>query len=1189
MNNFSFYRKGITNKKPALELSVQRAIDRIRSEEYRSDIERLRAATDKSVRNVIKGGLDYFTFSGTFKSRSADQLIKHSGIICLDIDDLDPEKYIHLREHIPTDRHTLACFQSPSGNGLKVLVKINPQRHLESFLELEEYYDQMWSVQIDKSGKDIPRACFVSYDPEAFLNLDSEPFIATDRLDGVAPAASGTAAAAGNMKPAAKVIEADFTPNASLQQARFVTEQIVANRIDMTGNYEDWQNIGFALALFGEDGRDLYQQVSQFHPEYDPVVTDKKFDSFLKHGGSRITKPAIFFRLAKDHGLDLSMPKTQTPAAPPITQAKYIVTERDAKQDELEDQLFPQVRKKFTDLEIETVLSAFTLKHLHWKTTNLKKEKEAKEAYSIIAGRFHDLHWFSLESFSVVKNRKYITYTATDEYPIFLIDEEKHKMVYQPLHPDKGSRFQQFGEQPKDFLHGLKKVEKKYNEEKERIETEEMERAEEEGDKKKKKKEDPRLPEVYFCRGCSDAINLRMLGYTVIWTDKPNGQPSQYQYDQQLSKWIQKLYQVTTLDRPGKRIAHDTAMRYLDMINIELPEDLLQHKDVHGQPCRDVRDYLNHYKEYDLKKLVENAVPYSFWDKKYSNAGVSFDVSNTKLYNFLQKNGFWRMRIGDKGADTIFVRIQGNTVTEVEGDDIRGFIKLFLRERMFDRLLRDAVFNTTKVNDTSLNNLDETDIDFTDFDKNSQYLFFNNGTVEVSKDNIKLFKPGEISRYVWQEELHNHRYQKLKEEPFSISINKFGNYDITINNKECLFLKYLVQTSRVHWRKELEGEKFNALSHEEREKYLKENHCNIAGPLLDQEETDEQKLHLVNKLFTIGYLFHRYKDRKKPWFIYAMDDKIPEDGRSHGGSGKSIMFDMAIRAGLTKNFYINGRNTKLNDDPHKYDGLTEHDRYILIDDAHQYLKLDLFFTDITGDIKVNPKGKKPYAIPFVKGGKFAFTSNYPPRNLDSSILRRILFVVFSDYYHTAGETNDYKETRDPGTDLGVTLFTEFTPEQWNHYYNLVAHCLKFYFNTTEKITPAMGNVTKKNLLATMGMDFYGWAQVYFSEESDRLDRFYHRQHAFQDYRRDINNKITPQGWMERLKAFCTLNSYICNPSSLLTGKGKNIIKKVLPTTYDPISKQWKEVDTAKKTAEEMIYIQTKDELTIIPEDDDMPF
>jgi hypothetical protein len=76
------------------------------------------------------------------------------------------------------DDFVFASFVSPSGNGLKIFVKVssNKEQHKETFLKLQRYFEELLTVEIDKSGKDITRLCFMSFDPELYLNENSEVF-----------------------------------------------------------------------------------------------------------------------------------------------------------------------------------------------------------------------------------------------------------------------------------------------------------------------------------------------------------------------------------------------------------------------------------------------------------------------------------------------------------------------------------------------------------------------------------------------------------------------------------------------------------------------------------------------------------------------------------------------------------------------------------------------------------------------------------------------------------------------------------------------------------------------------------------------------------------------------------------------------------------------------------------------------
>lgn len=859
-------------------------------------------------------------------------------------------------------------------------------------------------------------------------------------------------------------------------------------------------------------------------------------------------------------------------------------SDRPANSDDQEGAWSYDLLESLEQIHIESIVSENVLISLSYRTTDEAKKREAIER---IALKFREYNIYPVKSYSIVKNRKVMTFSATDRYPIFLIDEaiddkNRFQKIYQPLHEDKGMRFMYVpGKKPSAFIHGLHQLNTAFEKHREEIEKQNSD-AEDSGEKKVKKLKDDdlKLPEVILCTGGSDAINVALCGYRVIWLNSETETISQTNYNLISSK-VKKFYVLGDIDLTGRKERHKLCMKFLEIYDIELPASLLTFKDKRGNPCKDVRDYLNHFKKKDFKLLVENsAMPYRFWEKKaqFNRSGdfIGYDykIKNEYAYNFLQKNGFYRLPIGDKETDFAYIHIEGNTVKNTTAIKIKNFIKNFLRERHLDIDLRDEMHRTAQLNDNSLNALDEIEIDFTSADRNTQYLFFENKTLEITKDEIIEHKIGTVNKFVWADQIYPHRIKVDKTPPFEITRNELGEYDIKINDDSCLFLKYLIQTSRSHWRKELEEYLDKSqLTPAEKEQYLLDNKYKIDGPLLSAHEIAEQKMHLINKLFTIGYYLHSYKNSAKGWFAFGMDGKLNEDGQSHGGSGKSIMFGTAMKALTRKYFILAGRDPKINDNPHKYGGLTEHYKYVYIDDAYEYINLGLFYSEVTGDWSVNPKGKPGYVIPFENSPKLAMTSNFTSKNLDPSTERRIIYVVFSDYYHNKGESTDYLEARDPNSEFGKELFKDFTEQEWNSFYNTCINALKFYLSTDEKISPAMSNVNTRNLIAQMGPVFYDWAKTYFSEQGDKLDCFFPRNEPYEDYISKHNPiKFTAQSFKTKLAAFCKLQGYVFNPSKY-KGKQGNIIQKWPKRIYDKKSNTWTEV-AGEKVVTELFYIQT---------------
>lgn len=864
-------------------------------------------------------------------------------------------------------------------------------------------------------------------------------------------------------------------------------------------------------------------------------------------------------------------------AKPLAEQIRAAYSEEPAQEDDQEGKWTWETRNSLTNFEIETIVSKNVLKELNW---NSQLEHERTAAYSKIAAKFKYYRWHALISYTLIKNGKRMTFSATDEYPMFLIDEGNHQKFYQPKHPDKSMRFMYYGEKPKHFVHGLKQLEKAYNERKEEFEDDGAD-------------DDPKLDEVVLCSGGSDAINVALIGYQVIWLNSETEglQYWHYKGENGISSKVKKFYQLQDIDFTGKAAAHKLALEYMDVYTIELPEELKMRRDQRGGSCKDVRDYFNHYKVFDFKKLVESALPYRFWERipnyvgRGDNqvfVGYKYIYRSIQANNFLYKNGFGRMRIGDKESDWTYIECNGNVVREVDAGIIQDYLHEFLEKGYYDIELREAMINTSKLNETSLSRLKFMDINFTDFSPKSQFLFFRNKTVEVTPNKINFYNHGTVNRFIWKDELHAHSISPVKEPPFIITKDpNLGTYDIEIKDRDCPFLKYLIQTSRIHWRTEMEyGDKWRAMKPIEQDEYKEKFKFAIDGPNLSAEEIDEQKQHLLNKLFVIGWHLHAYKDPTKGWFSWGMDGKMSDDGKSHGGSGKSLMFDATLRLMMPKNVFINARDPKKVESEFKYDGMTEHTRYVLFEDCYEHFKVEQFYVDTNGDVEVNPKGKTKFTIKFSQGPKFAFTSNFMPRDQSPSTMRRILYYVCSDYYHEKGDNNEYLERRTPETDLGMKLFDGFDYDQWNSFYNLMLHAIQFFLTTEEKIRPAMENVTKRNLLSLMGVEFHNWANGYFSEDSGNVNRFIAREEPQKAWNSQNNYLTTPQLFKNKLAAFCRYYGYILDPKEYRGPKG-NITKKMPVKTFKPGSGTWEAVEGVAKVPKEVFFIQTRDEL---PED-----
>ena len=149
---------------------VMVVLNRIREGSSKDLVKKIRAEKDKTQRNRLKQSLPAVCFSGKFTKRNDSSLVEHSGIICLDFDGYKTNKdMLQEKERLSKDKNVFSVFISPSGNGLKVLVKIprDADNHKNYFNSLEKHFD---SEYFDKTSKNISRVCYESYDPLIHIN-----------------------------------------------------------------------------------------------------------------------------------------------------------------------------------------------------------------------------------------------------------------------------------------------------------------------------------------------------------------------------------------------------------------------------------------------------------------------------------------------------------------------------------------------------------------------------------------------------------------------------------------------------------------------------------------------------------------------------------------------------------------------------------------------------------------------------------------------------------------------------------------------------------------------------------------------------------------------------------------------------------------------------------------------------------
>lgn len=167
----------IHSKEPRY-ITVNQALTRIKEGKSKSLIDLVRNARNKDESNEFKKKLPSVCFSGKFgKNRKDEELEQHSGFICLDFDNIEDVE--RKKEELMHTEIVYASWVSPSGKGVKALVKIaDGNQHKEHFDALLDEF-----IDADKSGRNLSRVCYESYDPEIFINENSKIFTGAKKTD----------------------------------------------------------------------------------------------------------------------------------------------------------------------------------------------------------------------------------------------------------------------------------------------------------------------------------------------------------------------------------------------------------------------------------------------------------------------------------------------------------------------------------------------------------------------------------------------------------------------------------------------------------------------------------------------------------------------------------------------------------------------------------------------------------------------------------------------------------------------------------------------------------------------------------------------------------------------------------------------------------------------------------------------
>jgi hypothetical protein len=234
----------------------------------RAIVDRLRAEPDEAQRKAMKKQLPVATISGLFRpTRKAENLVQHSGLICIDIDGKDnPEMSAEqIKDELARLEEVAYASLSVSGKGVFCIVPIaTPRKHKAHFRAIEADFKAM-GIVVDPACKDVCRGRIMSYDSQPYYNPSATTYTYCKEEPRLQPP-----------RPAKH-----FDVGTEDMQVERYVRACERYRLNVAGDYDSWFHIGAALTSMGERGRGYFHRLSALDCKYNPRECDMKFSNLL--------------------------------------------------------------------------------------------------------------------------------------------------------------------------------------------------------------------------------------------------------------------------------------------------------------------------------------------------------------------------------------------------------------------------------------------------------------------------------------------------------------------------------------------------------------------------------------------------------------------------------------------------------------------------------------------------------------------------------------------------------------------------------------------------------------------------------------------------------------------------------------------------------------------------------------------
>lgn len=297
--------------KEAKRYTLDNVLKSFASQKYAKNIREARSylhSGDSEMYKACKSMLPVVAFCGVFKEgHSKANLVRYNNIVIIDIDHLSEEALLTVAQQLRQDEYVFAYWKSPSGQGLKGLVRISDnnkmpidEHHRQAFRQLTDLFKTNYSIDIDQSGSDYSRLCYACWDKGLVIKETAKVFqVIHDSANNGIPDIKSSATVQSNKRH----VQKGNDRQEDIGTLRDIIRYLRSTGRSITHEYENWLRVAYALVntFSPKTGETFFLLLSQQDADkFDPDACRQLLDYCYNHSNGQVTLGTIIYLAQKE-------------------------------------------------------------------------------------------------------------------------------------------------------------------------------------------------------------------------------------------------------------------------------------------------------------------------------------------------------------------------------------------------------------------------------------------------------------------------------------------------------------------------------------------------------------------------------------------------------------------------------------------------------------------------------------------------------------------------------------------------------------------------------------------------------------------------------------------------------------------------------------------------------------------------